>query len=60
MCDFTSKYQITRLVYFETTANVMSAIEREKEIKGWLRRKKLELIESENPAWRDIAADWFR
>jgi putative endonuclease len=60
MCDFTSKYQITRLVYFETTANVMSAIEREKELKGWVRKKKVELIERVNPAWRDLAADLFR
>jgi putative endonuclease len=60
MCDFTSKYQITRLVYFETTANVISAIEREKELKGWVRKKKVELIERVNPAWRDLAADLFR
>ena len=60
MCDFTSRYQITRLMYFETTENAMSAIAREKEIKGWLRRRKIELIEKENPAWQDLAADWFR
>ena len=37
----------------------MTAIYREKEIKGWLRAKKIELIESANPAWDDLAADWF-
>ena len=59
MCEFTSKYQITRLVHFETSENVMSAIAREKELKGWLRRRKVELIEKENPFWQDLAADWF-
>ena len=60
MCEFTAKYQITRLVHFETSDNVMSAIVREKELKGWLRRKKVELIEKENPFWQDLAVDWFR
>jgi putative endonuclease len=60
MCEFTSSYQITRLVYFETWANAMSAIAREKELKGWLRRRKVELIEKENPFWQDLAANWFR
>jgi len=60
MCDFTSRYQITRLMYFEMTENAMSAIAREKELKGWVRKKKVELIEGSNPAWRDLAADWFR
>ena len=57
---FTARYHITRLVYFESTENVMSAIEREKQLKGWLRRRKVELIESQNPFWEDLAADWFR
>ncbi len=47
---FTSRYGIDRLVYFETTSDVGAAIEREKQIKGWLRAKKLALIESANPA----------
>jgi putative endonuclease len=60
MCEFTSKYQITRLVYFETSENVMSAITREKELKGWVRKRKVALIESVNPAWRDLADGWFQ
>jgi len=55
---FTKKYGLTRLVYFEHTGQIMSAIEREKQIKGWLRRKKIELIESTNPSWRDLSKDW--
>jgi putative endonuclease len=52
---FTSKYKITRLVYFESTDSVLSAIAREKQIKGWLRSKKIELIESMNPNWDDLS-----
>jgi putative endonuclease len=55
---FTSKYNITRLVYFETTEDIRAAIEREKQIKGWLRSKKVALIESENPEWRDLSVGW--
>jgi putative endonuclease len=55
---FTAKYNITQLVYFEETASVEEAITREKQIKGWLRSKKLELIESFNPDWEDIGAEW--
>jgi putative endonuclease len=46
---FTSRYNITQLVYFEETSDVRSALEREKQIKGWLRAKKIALIESLNP-----------
>jgi putative endonuclease len=56
---FTSKYNITRLVYFEETTDVEIAITREKQIKGWLRAKKIALIESANPDWRDLSADWY-
>jgi|SRR5215208_6390716 len=52
---FTRRYGITRLVYVETTAAGRNAIAREKQIKGWLRRKKMALIESQNPEWRDLA-----
>ena len=55
---FTSRYNINRLVYFETTSNINSAIAREKQIKGWLRSKKLALIETTNPQWRDLSEDW--
>src|SRR5215213_1790226 len=50
---FTRRYGITRLVHVETTETSHDAIAREKRIKGWLRRKKLALIESRNPDWRD-------
>ncbi len=55
---FTEKYNVTRLVYYELYGEPRAAIEREKEIKGWLRRKKLALIRSTNPAFRDISEDW--
>jgi putative endonuclease len=56
---FTARYRVTRLVYYDQTASVMAAIQREKQIKGWLRRKKVELIEETNPMWLDLAQDWF-
>ena len=52
---FTSNYHITRLVYFECTTDVKAAIAREKQIKGWLRAKKLALIESMNASWQDLS-----
>jgi putative endonuclease len=52
---FTAKYNIDQLVYFETTENVRAAIAREKQIKGWLRQKKIALIESVNPGWMDLS-----
>ena len=60
VADFTSKYHITRLVYFEETTDVYAAISREKQIKGWVRVKKLALIESINPDWRDLSEAWQR
>jgi putative endonuclease len=54
---FTRKYQMVRLVYVEATSDVKSAIRREKQIKGWVRRKKVNLIESLNPEWRDLGGD---
>ena len=56
---FTKKYNITKLVYYEDTNDVEEAIAREKQIKGWLRRKKIALIESINPEWKDLSDDWF-
>ena len=52
---FTSRYNVTRLVYYESTNDVTTAIEREKQIKGWLRCKKIALIESVNPTWQDLS-----
>ncbi|MBI4642960.1 MAG: GIY-YIG nuclease family protein [Deltaproteobacteria bacterium] len=56
---FTKKYNINRLVYYEETNDILAAIEREKQIKGWLRDKKIALIESINPEWKDLTEDWF-
>mgnify|MGYP002355119862 CR=1 FL=1 len=56
---FTSRYNIIKLVYFESTDDISYAIAREKQIKGWLREKKIALIESMNPQWQDFSADWF-
>ncbi len=56
---FTKTYNVTRLVYFEETLDVKSAIAREKEIKHWRRSKKIVLIEGLNPTWLDLAQDWF-
>lgn len=51
---FTKKYNCTKLVYVESTDDVMSAIGREKELKGWRRQKKLDLINSMNNEWKDL------
>lgn len=56
---FTMRYSLSRLVYYERTEDVRAAIAREKRIKGWLRDKKIALIESVNPQWKDLSADWF-
>ena len=56
---FTQRYLIDRLVHVETCASPIDAIAREKQIKGWTRVKKTALIESSNPGWADLAADWF-
>ena len=56
---FTKRYDVTRLVYYEESDDIWYAIAREKEIKGWKRYKKIALIESQNPKWKDLAADWF-
>jgi len=56
---FTKKYNITKLVYFEETNDILSAITREKQIKGWLRSKKIALIGSVNPKWEDLSERWF-
>ena len=55
---FTSKYNVTDLVYYESTNDVRAALEREKQLKGWLRKKKIALIESVNSEWRDLSLDW--
>jgi putative endonuclease len=57
---FTSKYKITRLVWFGSFPDVRDAIAMEKRIKGWVRSKKVALIESLNPEWEDLSAGWYR
>ncbi|KJS87710.1 MAG: hypothetical protein JM58_03340 [Peptococcaceae bacterium BICA1-8] len=52
---FTKKYNVDKLVYFESTTDVRSAISREKQIKGWIRSKKNDLIENANPGWKDLS-----
>jgi putative endonuclease len=59
VAGFTSKYNITKLVYYEETNDVQAALTREKQIKGWLRSKKIALIESENLEWKDLSLDWY-
>ena len=56
---FTSRYRVDRLVYYEETADVTTAIAREKQLKRWLRKRKIAVIESMNPEWADLSADWF-
>ena len=55
---FTEKYNVSRLVYFEETSDIVSAIAREKEIKKWRRGKKNSLVASINPEWKDLSEDW--
>ena len=52
---FTKKYKINKLVYYETTTDIFPALEREKQIKKWRREKKIKLIESMNPEWKDLS-----
>jgi putative endonuclease len=56
---FTTKYHVTRLVYFEDFLDIRDAIAREKEIKGWRRSRKIDLINARNPIWEDLAENWF-
>lgn len=56
---FTKKYNLDRLVYFEETSDVREAIQRERQLKGWLRRRKAELVETTNPRWHDLSDGWY-
>ena len=56
---FTSRYHVTRLVYFEEFGHVRDAIAREKQLKDWVRVRKMRLIEQKNPTWEDLADTWF-
>ena len=55
---FTKKYNVYKLVYFEETTDVNSAIAREKQLKGWTRKKKNDLIIKVNPEWKDLSTHW--
>jgi putative endonuclease len=55
---FTEKYNVNKLVYYEQTSDVISAISREKELKKWRREKKNALVNGVNPGWRDLSLDW--
>ena len=58
IAGFAAKYRCTRLVYYESFDDVTKAIDREKQLKRWARRKKIALIESRNPRWADLAEHW--
>ena len=55
--SYTTKHQVFRLVYCESTNDILAAIRREKQIKGWVRRRKVKLIDQTNPDWKDLAED---
>lgn len=55
---FAARYNMARLVYYEVFSDVNAAVARETQIKGWLREKKIALIESVNPMWKDLSEGW--
>ena len=55
---YPTRHRTTHLVYCESTQDILAAITREKQIKGWTRQKKLDLIATTNPDWKDFAAEW--
>jgi len=57
---FSAQYNINRLVFYEACGDVRAAIAREKQIKGWVRKKKIALIESVNRDWKDLSGGWYR
>jgi len=57
--EFCRRYKIDRLVYYESFDDVIKAINREKQIKGLLRIKKIQMIVAKNPAWRDLSSEWY-
>ncbi len=56
---FSRRYNVVELVYFEAYGDIRAAIQREKQVKGWLRKKKIALIDLTNPVWKDLSAGWF-
>jgi putative endonuclease len=59
LVGFTARYRVNRLVFYESTGNVVAAIAREKQLKACPRKRRVALIEHSNPEWRDLAVDWF-
>ncbi len=59
IAGFTKQYEVDRLVYFESFDDIRTAINREKQLKGRMRAKKIWLIERENPGWLDLSREWF-
>ena len=57
VASFTSRYRITMLVYYEVTDDIVAAIAREKQLKGWRRERKIALVESLNPGWLDLSSE---
>ena len=55
---FTKKYNVNKLVYYDSTTDIKSAIERKPQIKGWIRKRKNELVETVNPNWNDLSVGW--
>jgi len=55
---FTARYNVNRLVWYETFSNIREAIAAEKKLKGWTRKKKTDLIEETNPDWKDLSETW--
>ena len=56
--SFTSRYRLHKLVHMERFSTISAAIAREKQIKGWSRLRKIELIVNQNPGWKDLSAEW--
>jgi putative endonuclease len=56
---FTARYNCDRLVWFQSFSEISEAIQREKELKGWTRAKKVALVEATNPTWEDLSAPWY-
>lgn len=55
---FTQKYNVHKLLYYENTGDIRAALEREKQLKGWIRAKKNALINQFNPNWKDLSIEW--
>ena len=56
---FTARYEVVRLLYWESYDDVHKALAREKQLKGWARAKKIALLERRNPQWKDLASEWY-